>query len=462
LKICEAIIFYIQDIKQIYNANSKDIRIILALAVPVIIETILQVLLSTADTYFISRINTTAISGIGLTSLIMNIYIAFFTAVGVGTTAVVSRYYGMQNYNKAAEAIKQSVILSVLISIILGFLSFIFSSQIFKLLGASDEMQKYAIPYFNTVAVPSVVLSLILVLSSASRGTGDSKTPMAAVGIASILNIILDYFLIFGFPGFKGLGILGAGIATTLSRIIACIILFRSFRHRQNRKIKLTGSWKIDIKIIKILTGIGIPSGLEKLFMRLGQLMYNSFIISLGTASYVSHNIAGTIESYTYLPAMGFGVAAAALAGQSLGQGRPDRARRLGITSNILSICMMMVMGILLFVFSKNLVRIFTSDEEIIQLAASVLRIISVSQIFLSTSIVITSALQGAGDTRFPMYLTLTGIWVFRVIFGYIFAIIFKLGLTGIWISIVLDITARSIILYKRFSGDKWNNVIIE
>ena len=449
-------------IKHVYMEYQKDIKNILILAIPVIIETILQVLLGTADAFFVSRINITAISGIGLTSLIVNIYIAFFTAIGVGSSAVVSRYFGMQNFNKAAEAIRQSVILSVCISIFFGFISYIFSTQIFKLLGASDVMIEYAVPYFNTVAVPSVFLSLILVLSSASRGIGDTKSPMLAVGVASILNIILDYFLIFGFMDFKGLGILGAGIATTSSRIIACIILLISFKGKSKIGINFYSKWKINIKVIKTLIKIGIPSGLEKLFMRLGQLTYNSFIISLGTASYVSHNIAGTIESYTYLPALGFGVAAATLVGQNLGAGQPQNAKRLGILSNILSIFMMVIMGIIIFIFSGNLVRFFTTNQEIIYLSVFVLRLISISQIFLSTSLVISSALQGAGDTKFPMYLTLAGIWGFRVIFGYIFAIIFKFGLIGIWISIVLDITIRSIILYKRFLSEKWKNVIIE
>jgi MATE family, multidrug efflux pump len=449
-------------IAQLYQKNVIDIKIISLLAFPVIVESILQVLLGTADAYFVSKIDSYAISGIGLTTLMMNIVIAFFTAVGVGTTAVVSRYYGMKNYDKAAESIKQAVILSVLLSILIGVISYLFSKQIFRFLGATDVMLEYALPYFNAVAVPAVFLGLILALSSASRGIGDTTSPMIAVGIASILNIILDYFFIFGFWKFEGMGILGAGIATTLSRFIACIILFISFSKKKTINKKLFSNWKIDSKLIKILTKIGIPSGLEKLFMRFGQLVYNSVIISLGTASYVAHNIAGTIESYTYLPALGFGVAAATLVGKNLGMELPKRARRLGILSNILSICMMVVMGLIIFLLAEKFVSIFTNDPEIIHLAVTVLRIMAMSQLFLSTSIVISSALQGAGDTKFPMYLTLAGIWVFRVGFGYLLAVTLKMGLPGIWLSMVIDIAIRSIILYKRFLGEKWKNVKID
>lgn len=450
--------------KQINLKNNWDkdlIKTIFILAFPVIIENILQVLLGTADAYFVSRLDSTAIAGIGLTNLIMNIYIAFFIAVGVGTTAVVSRYYGMGNIKQTINAIKQSIIFSVIISVILGLLSLVFSKQIFNLLGAEDDVLVYTLPYFNAVAVPSVFLSLILILSSALRGIGDTKSPMIAVGISSILNIILDYILIFGIFGFNGLGILGAGIATTLSRFIAVVILFNKFKNKDTITIKLSDSWKIDKKMIKTISRIGVPAGMEKLFMRMGQLVYNSFIISLGTSSYVAHNIAGTIDSYTYLPAMGFGVAAATLVGQNLGANKPEQAKKYGLLSYAFSTILMVTMGIFIFIFAPNLVGIFTDNLETISLSTYVLRIMAITQPFLSITMVIASALQGAGDTKFPMYLTLIGIWVLRVGLGYVFAITLNLGLVGIWLAMSFDIAIRGIILLKRFLNGKWKNIKI-
>lgn len=443
------------------NIDRNLIKTVFVLAFPVIIENILQVLLGTADSYFVSKLDSTAIAGIGLTNLIMNIYIAFFIAVGAGTTAVVSRYYGMGNIKKAINAIKQSIIFSVIISVIIGALSLVFSKQIFNLLGAEDDVLAYTLPYFNAVAVPSVFLSLILILSSALRGIGDTKSPMIAVGISSILNIILDYIFIFGIFGFDGLGILGAGIATTLSRFVAVVILFNKFNNKDTIIIKLSDSWKIDKKMIKTISRIGVPAGMEKLFMRLGQLVYNSFIISLGTSSYVAHNIAGTIDSYTYLPAMGFGVAAATLVGQNLGANKPEQAKKYGLLSYGFSTILMVTIGLLIFIFAPNLVGIFTDDNEIISLSASVLRIIAITQPFLSITMVIASALQGAGDTKFPMYLTLIGIWILRVGLGYILANTFNLGLVGIWLALSFDIVIRGIILMKRFLNGKWKNIKI-
>lgn len=441
----------------------QTIKIIMPLAIPVIIENILQIFLGTTDTYFAGKLDSNAIAGVGITNLIMNIYIAFFTAVGVGTTAIVSRNIGLNQTEKAADTVKQSIILTVVISLVLGGISYIFAKPILTVLGAESEVLVYALPYFMAVAVPSVFLSLMLVLSSALRGAGDTKTPMVVTTVANLINIVLNYILIFGIWNFKGLGILGGGLATTIARMIAVIILLLTLcKGKTVIKLNMFVKWSIDKKLLLSISRIGIPAGIEKLIMRAGQLVYGSVIIALGTSSYVAHNIAGTIESYSYLPAMGFGVAAATLVGNNLGANKPEEAKKYALISNILSTMLMVIMGIFFFITAPFLAKLFTSDKEVQELVVSVLRIIALFQPFLSLTMVISSALQGAGDTKFPMYSTLIGIWGIRVVFGYLFAIIFKLGLVGIWLAYSLDIVIRGIILLLRFLNDKWKYIKID
>jgi putative MATE family efflux protein len=435
----------------------------MTLAVPVIIENILQVLLGTTDTYFAGKLNSNAIAGVGITNLIMNIYIAFFTAVGVGTTTIVSRNIGLKQTEKVDDAVKQSIILTVIISLIVGGISCIFAKPILTILCAKQEVLVYAVPYFMPVAVPSVFLCLMLVLSSALRGAGDTKTPMVATIIANLINIILNYVLIFGIWNFKGLGIVGGGLATTIARIIAVILLLTSLcKEKTVIKLNISSKWSIDKKLLLSISRIGIPAGIEKLIMRFGQLIYGSVIIALGTSSYVAHNIAGTIESYSYLPAMGFGVAAATLVGNNLGVNKPEEAKKYAIVSNMLSTILMVIIGIFFFIAAPFLAKLFTNDKEVQSLVVSVLRIIALFQPFLSLTMVISSALQGAGDTKFPMYSTLIGIWGIRVVLGYVFAIIFKLGLVGIWLAYSLDIVIRGIILLLIFLNDKWKYIEID
>lgn len=446
----------------IVKKHRSTVPIILSLAIPAMIENILQVLLGTVDTYFIGRIGSEAIAGVGVTNLIMNIYISFFIAIGVGTTAIVSRSIGAKDIDKANRSVKQSIVIALGIGIILGGINLIFARDILSLLGADESVIRYAMPYFLSVAVPSVFLCLMMVLSSSLRGAGDTKTPMKVAAVSNIINIILDYILIFGIFNFQGLGILGAGIATTVSRVMGVVLLLLSVNGNKIKiHIDLFKKWELDLDIIRSISRIGLPAGVEKLIMRFGQLAYGGLIITIGTKAYAAHNIAGTIEAYSYLPGMGFGVAAATLVGQHLGAKSPEEAKEFGLISNILATIFMVFMGVVFYVFAPFLAGIFSKDPEVISLVVKVLRIIALFQPFLCMTLVITSALQGAGDTKFPMYSTLFGIWGIRVLGVYILGIRLNMGLVGVWLAYALDITVRGTILLLRFLRGKWKEIKI-
>ncbi|WP_243136970.1 MATE family efflux transporter [Alkaliphilus serpentinus] len=439
-----------------------SMKIIMLLAIPAMIENILQVFIGVVDTYFVGKLGTEAIAGVGITNLTMNVNIAFFLALGIGTTAVVSRYTGAEENDKADHAVKQSVIMALLIGLIFGSINLIFSRRILQLLGAEDGVIEYALPYFLSVAVPSVFLCVNMVLSSALRGAGDTKTPMKVAIISNFINAILNYILIFGVFSFSGLGILGAGLATTISRIISVILLVRKINSEEIKmNISIFEEWKIDFKMLSSITKISIPAALERLIMRSGQLIYGGMIIKIGTEAYAAHNIAGTIETFSYLPGMGFGVAAATLVGQNLGKKKEDEAQRFGLMSYLLSTGFMVIVGVVFYIFAPFLASLFTKDENVSNQVVQVLRIIAWFQPFLCITLVITSALQGAGDTKFPMYSSLIGIWGTRVLGVYILCIRLGFGLVGVWIAYAIDITVRGAILMIRYLRGKWKNVNI-
>ncbi|MBE0451859.1 MAG: MATE family efflux transporter [Clostridia bacterium] len=436
------------------------IKNILFLAIPAIIENISQVMIGVVDTYFVGKLGTEAIAGVGVTNLTMNMYIAFFLALGIGTTAVVSRNIGAGKIKDANKAIKQSMIMSVAIGLFFGLVNLIFSKQILMILGAEDSVIEFALPYFLSVAVPSVFLCINMILSSALRGAGNTKTPMKIAIVANLINAVLDYILIFGIYNFNGLGILGAGLATTISRIVSVILLLKSINGKKTKiEVSILGSWRIDHKLLKSIVRISIPAAIERMIMRSGQLIYGGMIIKIGTEAYAAHNIAGTIETFSYLPGMGFGVAAATLVGQNLGKQNKEEAHRIGLVAYSLSTIFMVIVGAFFFVFAPSLARIFTEDEVVIRQTVQVLRIISFFQPFLAITLVLTSALQGAGDTKFPMYTSLLGIWGIRVVGVYILSIKLNYGLAGVWIAYAIDITIRGIIIMLRYQKGKWKDI---
>lgn len=436
--------------------NKNNIIAITTLAIPVIIENILQTLLGTVDTYFAGQINDNAIAAIGVTNLIMNVFIVFFTAISIGTSAVVARNFGKGEMDKVKEATTQSIFLGIIIGLVVGVINILFYDHILKICGATNEILDFTIPYYLVVAVPIIFLCLSLILSSCLRSTKDTKTPMIATAFANVLNIILNMLFIK-----MNRGIIGLALATTISRCMNVVILLIKLR-MCNINIKIN---KEVIKggndTLKAIIKIGAPAGMEKLIMRLGQLVYNSMIISIGVSAYVAHNIAGNIESYTYIPALGFGVATATLVGISLGEGDSEKSKEIVYLADIITTVCMIVIGILLFIFAPQIVKIFTSTVEVQIMVVNVLRLIALFQCFIAITQIFTSALQGAGDTKFPMYATLVGIWGVRIGIGYFLGIIMNFGLFGVWIAYAIDITVRAFLLVIRFNHGKWESIAI-
>ncbi|MEG0051379.1 MAG: MATE family efflux transporter [Terrisporobacter sp.] len=436
--------------------NKDNIIMINNLAIPVIVENILQTLIGTVDTYFAGSISDNAIAAIGVTNLIMNLFIVFFTAISIGTSAVIARNVGKGEKEKVEFAISQSILLGIIISVIVGIINLLFYKPILMICGASNGVLNITISYYLVVAVPIVFLCLSTILSSCLRATKDTKTPMISTSIANIVNIILNIVFIN-----MNLGIVGLALATTISRLINVVILFGKLRCN-NIKVKLNmKEWNLQKETLKAILKIGIPAGMEKLIMRLGQLVYNSMIISIGVSAYIAHNIAGNIEGYTYIPAMGFGVATATLVGISLGEGETEKSRELVYLADVITTFWMVLIGMILFVFAPQIVSIFTDTVEIQEMVVNVLRLIALFQCFIAITQIFTSALQGAGDTKFPMYTTFMGIWGIRVGIGYLLGVVLNLGLYGVWMAYALDITCRAILLMIRFNHGKWKEIAI-
>ena len=436
--------------------KEKYFKTIIILAVPMIVENLFQTLLGTVDTYFAGHIGDLAIAAIGLTSLIMNILITFYGAVSIGTSTVISRYVGEGNMKKAGEVVRQSVILSLLIGGILGILSLVFYGPLLRMTGGSEEILQYAIPYYLIVAVPSFLICLSMTLSSCLRAVKNTRVGMISTIVGNILNIILNYLFIKA-----GFGIIGLGIATTISRVVMVMILV-VYLVRGYGGLKLSfRKWRMEKDILFSISKIGIPACLEKLVMRLGQLVYNGMIISLGTAAFVAHNIASTVENYSYIPAYALSLVAATLVGISLGEHQVVKAKKYTWRSFILTMLLMVFIGSVFFIFAPQLAGLFTQTKEVQEMVVSVLRLIALFQPFAALTQVLTGALQGAGDARFPMYATMAGIWGIRVGLGYLLAVYIGLGLFGVWIAYALDITFRGLLLLIRFRRGKWETIKI-
>ncbi|MEC0236639.1 MATE family efflux transporter [Paenibacillus kribbensis] len=412
------------------------------------IENLLQTVVGFVDTLFVSKIGLNEVTAVGVSNTILSVYIAIFLAIGVGTSSLIAQRVGAGKMEEARQIARQSTWLSVIAGLLFGIITLFFAESLLRIMGAGPEVISSGVIYFRIVAVPSIFISLMTVFGSILRSAGDTKTPMKVGGWVNLIHIVLDYVLIFGISGIPGVGIAGAALATVLVRIIGCIALYRYIR---KSALSFSIFKKDRNEFTKPLLKLSGPAAAERLIMRLGQVLYMGLIVRIGTEVYAAHTIAGNIETFSYMPAYGLAIAATTLVGQYLGANRYRDAYQFGVYSSAIAVVIMGIAGVLLFVFAPITATWFTRDQAVIGMVTTALRIDAFAQPFLAVGLVLAGALQGAGDTKSPMYSTAIGMWLIRVIGVYILGIQLDLGIAGIWLSIAIDLAIRAVFLFYRF-----------
>ncbi|MCI3028302.1 MATE family efflux transporter [Desemzia sp. C1] len=421
---------------------------ILSLAIPATIENILQTLVGFIDTMMISRIGLLAVTAVGVANTILNVYVAVFIALGVGASALIAQYLGANKAKESQKITNQSVVLALVVGLIFSIVSLLFGKPLLATMGASDEVLVYSTQFFYIVGGTSVFISLMTVLGSILRATGDTKTPMKVTAIVNIGNIVLDYILIFGLGPIPALGVIGTAIGTAVSRLIGTILLLNKV---QKSTSPIDFSTLFKKSNYKFLINLTIPATLERLVMRLGQVLYFGLIVSIGAKTFAAHSIAGNIESFTYMPAYGLATASATLVGNSIGAKDLSKASHYAYSAAKYGVISMSILGVILFFGSPLFATLFTNDSEAINQIVTALRIDSFAQPVLAISLITTGSLQGMGDTKSPLYSTAFGMWVIRVVGVIVLSKIFNLGIAGVWLSIAIDLSLRSLFLVYRF-----------
>jgi len=421
---------------------------VLSLAIPATIENILQTLVGFIDTLMISRIGLLAVTAVGVANTILNVYLAIFIALGVGSSALIAQYLGANKEKEAQKITNQSFVLAVVVGLFSSLVTLLLGKPLLETMGASAEVLTYSKQFFYIVGGSSVFISLMTVLGSILRATGDTRTPMKVTAIVNIGNIILDYILIFGLGPIPALGVVGTAIGTAVSRLIGTILLVNKV---QQSSSPLDFSTLFKKTNYQLLINLTIPATLERLVMRLGQVLYFGLIVSIGAKTFAAHSIAGNIESFTYMPAYGLATAAATLVGNSIGAKDLSKASHYAYSAAKYGVISMSLLGVILFFGSPLFATLFTNDTEAISQIVTALRIDSFAQPVLAISLITTGSLQGMGDTKSPLYSTAFGMWVIRVVGVIVLSKIFNLGIAGVWLSIAIDLFLRSLFLVYRF-----------
>lgn len=429
------------------------------LAWPVILENTFQTALGVVDLALVSRLGADAIAGVGTATQLMWLAIAAFAAVATGTTVLVAQATGARDRLLADTAVKQSLLLAVVISVAIAVVVAHTAEGIVALLGPQPAVVQIGATYLRISAQMSIFFVGMLVCGAALRGAGDTRSPMLVTGGINIINGVLAYGLIFGRFGLPELGAAGSAWGAAIARAVGCLVLLLLLL-RGRRPVGIAGrsGWLPDFSLMRRLLSIGLPAMGEQVVISGGFLVYGFMVIGLGTTVYAAQRISFNAVSISFLPAQGFAIAATTLTGQCLGAGLADRARRATRYATLASVVWMTLAGAVLFFFDRPLMLIFTSDPQIVAIGGAALKVMALSQPFFGISNALAGSLRGAGDTRFPFVAALIGMWLVRLPVGWLVGLALGFGLPGVYVSSVCDAALRSLLIGRRYaSGKHWS-----
>lgn len=426
-------------------------RRVFSLAWPVIGENFLQTMLGIVDTLLVAQLGAAAIAGVGSALQIMFFVIAALSATSVGSSVLVAQAVGAAATGRAGHYAKQSVVWSVLLSIPMVAAGLLLAEPLIAVFGMEPEVAAIGVDYLRVTMGTVAVLTLLLLGGGVLRGAGDSRTPMLITALINVVNIGLTYGLIFGAFGMPALGAVGSAWATFLSRALGCVlILWVLWRGRNGVSIRGRDHWRPELGPARKILDIGIPAALEQLLITGAFLALTVIVARLGTLTLAAHRIAFNALSLSFLPGIGFAIAATALVGQAIGAERRDEAAATARIATVWAIAWMGSIGVLIFLFATPIMRLFSAEPEVIRIGAAGLRTVALAQPLWAILFVQSGALRGTGNTRFPLRVNATAVWSSVVISGLVLSF-YGGGLITVWASFLLISPFSCTLLWLRF-----------
>ncbi len=451
-----------KDIKESIAGTERDFtkaplgHAILILAVPMVLEMLMESVFAVVDIFFVSKLGPEAVATVGITESVMTVIYAVAAGLSVATTALVARRIGEKRKKEAGVVAFQAILAGIFISFIIALPGLFFAKEFLLLMGATESMAEEGKLYPAIIFGGNAVVMLLFIINAVFRSSGDAAISMRVVWFANIINLVLDPLLIFGIGPFPELGLAGAAIATTIGRGIAVIYQFYLL-FRGNYRIKLY--WKsIQIKVNVMFELLQISGGgiLQNLVATSSWIFLVRIISVSGSEALAGYTIAIRIILFALLPAWGLSNAASTLVGQNLGAKHPERAERSVWITGYANMIFMGTIGLFMALFPEFFIRLFIADEAVVNFGAMALRIISFGFAFYAMGMVLIQGFNGSGDTFTPTKINLVCFWIIEIPLAYILAITFELGLVGASIAIVTAESLLATIAYFLFRKGKW------
>ena len=423
--------------------NKEMIGIILSLAWPTMLEQLMQTTVQYIDTAMVGTLGTDAMAAVGSTGTINWLVSGSIGALSIGFLSYIAKACGAGNLKHAKRAAGQATLMVLVVGILFTCLTAGVSSYLPVWMQVETGIRELAGKYFLILYAPMLFRTATIIFGNILRAVGDTKTPMRIGIMVNVLNVILNFLLIYPSREVEimgkeillygaGWGVLGAATASAIAFCIGGIgITAALFRHPviSPKGQSLKPQWDILQPCLKV----AIPNMLQRFGTYLGYVFFASMINSIGEVATAAHTIANTVESLFYIPAYGMQTAAATLAGNAYGAGDREKMRHLSNMFIPLEVTLMIITGGALFIVAPAFMGIFSRQEEVIVLGATVLRMVAVSEPFYGVSIIVEGFMQGVGKTREPFVYNLMGMWGIRIVGTFICTQWLGMGLVSAW-----------------------------
>ena len=430
--------------------NWKIFREIIYLAIPAVGEMTLYMMIWIFDTMMIGKYGgELAVSSVGLSTEIIYSFFNIIIAVGVSTalTSLVSRAIGSKDYKKAEIIANAGIKIAVVLAFIFFSLLFFVPDKILNLAGATKEMLPSATRYAKISSFSFFLLTLSSTTNGVFRGVKDTKTSLYVAGSINIVNLFLDYVLIFGNLGFPEWGITGAAVATVAGNFIGILLQWSRLK---KLPFKISLFSYVSKKDIWEIIRFAIPSGLQEANFSLSRLLGLTFILSLGTTAFAANQIGVAIEAISTMPGWGVAIACTALVGHSIGENNQNKSQEYTLYSTIIASIFMGVLAVFFFFIPKTLVSFFINKQEInvIRIGAICLQVAAFEQIPIAIVTVLGSYFKGIGNPKTPFYVSFFTNWFLRLPIAFYLISILRLPVYIYWVITTFQWSLESIILY--------------
>jgi putative MATE family efflux protein len=436
--------------------NTTKNLTLFAITWPIFIEILLHMLMGNADTLMLSQYSDNAVAAVGVSNQILSVVIVMFGFVAQGAAVLIAQNIGAEKPKTAGKIALNALSMNLIFSLLLSITLFLWAKPILTMMDLPQELMDEGLAYIQIVGGLIFVQALIMTTGAILRSYGHTKdTMMVTIGM-NILNVIGNYFVIFGPFGFPVLGVEGVAYSTAISRFIGFIVLVFLLVKRTEGELKFKNLFRYEKSHVKSLLQIGIPSAGEQLSYNASQMVITYFVAQLGTVAITTKVYTQNIMMFIFLFSIAIGQGTQILIGHMIGAGKIEDAYERALKSLKLSIFISLTTAGIVYLVAKPFLGVFTDNGSIIE-AGTVLLLMTIAlEPGRAFNLVMISSLRAAGDVKFPVYIGIIVMWGVSVTFAWFFGIFLGLGLIGIWIGFIADEWLRGLLMLRRWKQRYW------